>query len=123
MIRKKASLFVLASLLAACHQAPADENVILINAFRVAPGQEDAALAAWRKARDFLQTQPGYLDTRLHKNLDPEGEFLFVNIARWQSVEDFHAATARMRQALPDNRVPGVHAHPGLFQWMAEESR
>lgn len=123
MIRKKAFLFAFTLLLAACQQVPDSENVILINAFHVAPGQEDAALAAWRKARDFLQTQPGYLDTRLHKNLDREGEFLFVNIARWQSAEDFHAATARMREALPDNRVPGVRAHPGLFQWMTEESR
>lgn len=121
MIRKKAFLFAITWILIACHRP--QNNVVLINAFQVDPGQEDAALAAWRKARDFLKHQPGYIDTRLHKNLDLEGEFLFINIARWQSAEDFYAAIARMRQALPDNRVPGVRAHPGLFQLITKESQ
>lgn len=123
MIRKKVFIFFTILALGACSRTPDGEKVILINAFRVPPGQEEAALAAWRKARDFLKDQPGYLDTRLHRNLDHQGEFHFINIAHWRSATDFHAATARMRATLPDNRVPGVSAHPGLFRIMTEESR
>lgn len=123
MIRKKVFVFFTALTLAACNGTLNEDNVILINAFHVSPGQEEAALSAWRKARDFLKDQPGYLGTRLHQNIDRQGEFYFVNVARWRSAADFHAAIARMHIALPDNRVPGVSAHPGLFRMMPEESR
>jgi len=43
------------------------EPLILINAFEV-PGEEaDQFVAAWEKTRDYLATQPGYLDTALHQ--------------------------------------------------------
>jgi antibiotic biosynthesis monooxygenase len=90
--------------------------VVLINTFSVPAGKEAAALASWQKARDFLQTQPGYLGTRLHQNLDPNGTYHLVNVARWQSAEAFKAATEKMRAALPDNQVEGVIAQPGLFK-------
>jgi len=41
------------------------EPLILINAFEV-PGEDaDQFVAAWEKTRDYLATQPGYLDTAL----------------------------------------------------------
>jgi len=38
---------------------------------------------------------------------------LLINVARWRNMEDFKAATAKMRQALPDNMPEGVTASPG----------
>ena len=68
------------------------EPLILINAFEV-PGEEaDQFVAAWEKTRDYLATQPGYLDTALHQGMMPGADFQFVNIGRWQSAEDFLAA-------------------------------
>ena len=90
--------------------------MVLINTFSVPTGKESAALASWQKARDFLQTQPGYLGTRLHQNLAPNGTYHLVNVARWQSAEDFKAATEKIRAALPNNQVEGVIAQPGLFK-------
>lgn len=91
-------------------------SVVLINTFEVLQGKEAEALAAWQKARDFLKTQPGYISTRLHQNIDPNGKYHLVNVARWRNMEDFKAATAKMRQALPDNMPEGVTASPGLFK-------
>ncbi len=69
------------------------EPLILINAFEV-PGEEaDQFVAAWEKTRDYLATQPGYVDTALHQAVAPGADFQFVNIGRWQSAEDFLAAT------------------------------
>ena len=69
------------------------EPLILINAFEV-PGEEaDQFVAAWEKTRDYLATQPGYVDTALHQAVTPGADFQFVNIGRWQSAEDFQAAT------------------------------
>src|SRR5207253_8625079 len=69
------------------------EAVILINAFEVPPGDAENFIAAWEKTRDYLQTQPGYVDTALHQAARPDVEFQFVNIARWQTADDFRAAT------------------------------
>lgn len=91
-------------------------SVVLINTFEVPQGKEAETFAAWQKARDFLKNQPGYIGTRLHQNIDPNGKYHLVNIARWHSTEDFQAATAKMRQALPDNMSKGVTASPGLFK-------
>lgn len=92
-----------------------ENSVVLINAFEVPRGKEAEALASWRKSRDFLKEQPGYIGTRLHRNIDPDGKFHLVNVARWRSAADFKAATERMREAMPDSQVEGVRFYPGLF--------
>ena len=97
-------------------------SVVLINAFEVPQGKEAEALASWQKARDFLQTQEGYISTRLHRNIDPNGKFHLINVARWRSAEDFHKATANMREALPNNRIDGVQFHAGLFTVIEDDS-
>jgi heme oxygenase (mycobilin-producing) len=38
-------------------------------------------IAAWEKTRDYLETQPGYVDTALHQAVMSAAEFQFVNIA------------------------------------------
>ena len=68
------------------------EAVILINSFEVPAADADTFVAAWEKTRDFLQTQPGYIDTSLHRALASDAEFQFVNVARWASAEEFTAA-------------------------------
>lgn len=68
------------------------ETVTLINAFEVPALDAETFLAAWEKARDYLQSQPGYMDTVLHQAITPEAEFQFVNIARWRTAEEFMAA-------------------------------
>lgn len=52
-----------------------------------------AFVAAWRGARDYLRSQPGYIDTVLHQSITPDAEFQFGNVAHCQTAEDFIAAT------------------------------
>lgn len=123
MMKKKTGLMIGAAALAlgACTANNASVNqtypnaVTLINTFQVPAGKEAETLAVWQRAKVFLQTQEGYIDTALHQNIDPNGTYHLVNIAHWRSVEDFQRATANMRQALPDNKVEGVVISPGLF--------
>jgi len=42
------------------------EPLTLINAFEVPDGDAEQFIAAWEKTRDYLETQPGYVDTALH---------------------------------------------------------
>jgi len=92
------------------------EPVTLINAFEVPADEADKFIAAWEKARDYLATQPGYIDTALHRAVGPEAEFQFVNIARWRSAEDFVAAigSAGFRESAAG--LAGYRPHPGLFR-------
>lgn len=90
-------------------------EVVLINVFEVPAGQEDAAVAWWERARDFLVTQPGYVSTALHRSRTPDARFKLVNVARWTSPEAFQAATARMRATVGPPTVEGLRFEAALY--------
>jgi DNA-binding LacI/PurR family transcriptional regulator/heme-degrading monooxygenase HmoA len=100
---------------ALCSVIVADEAV-LINAFEVPAGDAENFIAAWEKARDYLQTQPGYIDTVLHQAVTPEAEFAFVNIARWRTAADFAAATRSPGFRESAAGLAGYRPHPALYQ-------
>lgn len=92
------------------------EPLTLINAFEVPYDEADRFIAAWEKARDYLATQPGYIDTALHQAVGPEAEFQFVNIARWRSAEDFAAAIGSTAFRESAAGLAGYRPHPGLYR-------
>lgn len=96
------------------------QKVVLINTFEVAKGEDENVLSAWKAARDFLATQKGYINTRLHKNINPEGKFLYINVAEWESPAAFQAATQNMQKSLGNNMPKGTVYTPGLFKVVAE---
>ena len=104
-----------ATALAVASVSPAAADVILINVFEVPENQVETVIAAWEKARDFLSQEPGYVDTALHQSLQADARFQLINIARWQSTEQFLAATTRMRTAgvFPD--IDGLGVNPALY--------
>ncbi len=89
------------------------EPVLLINSFEVPVGEDRAFIRGWERARDVLRTQPGYVSATLHRSITPDAEFRFVNVALWESPEDFRAATSRpkFRDAASPYRF-----HAGLYQ-------
>jgi heme oxygenase (mycobilin-producing) len=97
----------------------APQPVILINAFEVPEGQDEAFIEGWERSRAFLSKQPGYLSTRLHRALVPDAEFRFVNIAQWESVDSFRAATAQ-----PEFQAGGVpqRFHASLYTVVRDDS-
>ena len=62
-------------------------HVVLINPFEVPEGKDEAFLAEWEAAKAFMERQPGYIATRLHRSLVPNARFRFINVAEWASVE------------------------------------
>ncbi|MEM7072811.1 MAG: antibiotic biosynthesis monooxygenase family protein [Pseudomonadota bacterium] len=97
------------------HSVAEQEAVILINPFEVPAGKLDATLAMWEKARDFLQTQPGYIATELHQSLAPDARFRLINVAKWESHAAFMAAISKMRTQANLPRIEGVIANPALY--------
>ena len=96
------------------------EPVVLINAFEVAEGEDDAFLQGWERTRDFLRTQEGYLSSRLHRTIAPAADFRFVNVALWQSEQAFRAATSRPE--FRDAPVP-YPFHASLYEVVREDER
>jgi heme-degrading monooxygenase HmoA len=92
------------------------EPVTLINAFEVPAAEAGAFVAAWQKARDYLRLQPGYLDTVLHQSITPDAEFQFINIARWQTAEDFTAATQDPGFRQSATGLAKYRPHPALYR-------
>ena len=92
------------------------EPVVLVNSFEVPAADTEEFIAAWEKTRDYLQTQPGYVDTFLHQSVTPDAEFQFVNVAHWASAEEFTAATRSpgMREAAAG--LAGYRPHPALYR-------
>ncbi|MPY21761.1 antibiotic biosynthesis monooxygenase [Shewanella psychropiezotolerans] len=91
------------------------QNVILINPFEVPKGQEAEAIVYWEAARDFLQQQPGYVSTELHQSIQPNARFHLINIAEWENIETFKAATSKMRKELTQKRIEGMKFYPALY--------
>ncbi len=98
----------------------ANDPVVLINPFVVPKGSEDNAVAMWMQARDFLATQPGYISTKLHRSLSPDATYPLINVAEWESMETFQAATTAMRQSASIPRIEGVNGDPQLYNVIAE---
>jgi len=92
------------------------ESVTLINAFEVPSAEADMFIAAWEQARDYLATQPGYIDTALHQAVGPDAEFQFVNIAHWRSAADFAAAIGSPGFRESAAGLAGYRPHPGLYR-------
>ena len=69
-------------------------SVILINPFEVPAGADDDFLRGWERAAEYMQRQPGFVSTRLHRALVPDARFRFVNVAEWASPQDFQAAVS-----------------------------
>lgn len=89
-------------------------SVTLINLFEVEPDQDEQFITGWQAAREQLSRRPGYLDTTLHRAIQPDVEFRFVNVAHWASGDAFKAAiTDPAFRAVA--RLP-YPAHPALYQ-------
>ena len=92
------------------------EPVVLINSFEVAAEEAEKFIAAWETTRDYLQAQPGYIDTALHQALAPNAEFQFVNVARWQTAEDFTIAIQSPGFQAAAAGLIGFQPHASLYR-------
>lgn len=92
-------------------------QVVLINPFEVPPGQEEACLALWERAAEFMRRQPGFVSTRLHRALSPDARFAFINVAIWESAEAFHKAIASEEfQRITAGSMEAFPHHPALYE-------
>lgn len=92
------------------------QSLVLINAFEVPPDGDEDFIRGWEAARDYLQSQPGYVDTALHRAVSPDADFRFVNVARWQSPAHFQAAVQSPGFREVSQALASYRSHPGLYE-------
>jgi heme oxygenase (mycobilin-producing) len=90
------------------------DGVLLINPFEVRAGADEAFLAGWRRVREVLAAQGGYLGTRLHRSV-AAADFRFVNITRWSSPLMFARAVKQPEFEQTSGGIPFAR-HPALYQ-------
>jgi heme-degrading monooxygenase HmoA len=91
-------------------------EVVFINCFEVAPGREDVFFALWSEMDDYMREQQGFRWRRLHRSLDDDARLRFVNVAGWDTAEQFEAAHGadfrRMQQQQGWREFPAL---PSLY--------
>ena len=90
-------------------------NFVLINPFEVPEGTDDARfLEGWNRAADYMRSRPGFVGSRLHRAVSQNPKFRFVNVAEWESPQDFRAAVGSPEfQAMAAGTPPN---HPALYE-------
>lgn len=67
-------------------------HVTLINAIEVPAESIEQFTSDWKADRDFMVRQPGFIDGALYRSLQSDTRFRFVNVARWETEDDWKAA-------------------------------
>lgn len=98
------------------------EPLVLINLFSMPADMVDRFVDNWEANISRASGAPGFRGTRLHRAIDPDAEFPIVNIARWDSVEEWqatvseHFSSPRASQGTDRGAGRGpVAAHPALY--------
>ena len=89
--------------------------VVLINVFEVEAGREEDFLERWEAADAFMKRQQGFLRTALHRSLGPDARFRFVNVAEWETAEDFRAARTHPEFVRIGEDTP-FRSYPALYE-------
>ncbi len=97
-------------------------KVVLINVFEVPAGQDEEFLVGWEQGKAIMKAimkgQPGYLSTALHRSLDPTAQFRSINVAHWESAQDFSAAVNNPEFVAYRNASPFTH-YPSVYEVIA----
>ena len=89
-------------------------QAILINVFEVPEGRDEEFLAGWEEAKRFMERQRGYVSTAQHRSLDRNARFRYVNVAVWETPEDFRAALDHPTFVALRDATPFAH-HPSVY--------
>lgn len=93
-------------------------SVVLINLFTLDQADEAAMLKAWTDDAQFMQRQPGYISTQLHRAIGDGCTYL--NYAIWESNAAFRAAFTHPEfQSKLSHYPSSAVASPHLFQKVA----
>ena len=96
--------------------APKPANVVLINTFVVPIAMEEPFLNWWRLLKPTFAAHPGFVSAKLHRSLDQNERYRFINIAEWESTEAYRRALTSLWSSVPKPTIAGMEWHPALYE-------
>lgn len=84
---------------------PGDETVTVVNLITMPPEVVDGFVAQWSASTAALGEAPGFRGTRLLRTIYDDAEYQVVNVAEWDSVEQWRAALAAVQPAEDQRRA------------------
>ena len=96
--------------------------VTLVNSFVVDPARDEVFTELWTETSLYFREQPGFIGLRLHRAVSPEAHYRYVNVARWESAEQFSAAhrTERFRELVSQPAWREYPSNPVLYEVAVE---
>ncbi len=89
--------------------------VVAINMYSVPKDKEEEFLMWWHEMKRTIIEVPGFISGRLHRSLEPDAEFNFVNVAEWQNSlysQRYEDSIRAMKTKLAEL---GIKARPAMF--------
>jgi heme-degrading monooxygenase HmoA len=105
--------------------APATGQVTLINSFQVAPDRDATFRALWGETSRYFIARPGFVSLRLHRAVNDDAPYRWVNVAVWESESAFRAAhgTDEFRNLVTTAGWSEFPSVPALFEVDTEVGR
>ena len=98
--------------------------VRFFNCFEIPDGRDDEFFEAWKRVNAYMAAKPGYVSHQLHRSINPEAKFRFVNFAVWESVQAWKDAhDAGLRELVSGPEWTDFRSTPGLFEVVHEGGR
>ncbi|MEV6769799.1 antibiotic biosynthesis monooxygenase family protein [Nocardia sp. NPDC051030] len=74
-------------------------GVTFMNVFEIDPAGVDEFAENWAERAKLMQAAPGFRDVLLHRARSTDTRFQLVNVAHWDSIEQWQAATQQPAMA------------------------
>jgi heme-degrading monooxygenase HmoA len=97
--------------------------VTLINCFEVPAGGEDDFLNSFQAVNAYMRSKPGYISHRLHRSLQPDARYRFVNVVQWASLDDFrNAHDENFRAMISQPQWSAFRSTPAVYEVVHQAS-
>lgn len=93
-------------------------TVTYINLFEIPAGKEEDFVGFYRRVNDYMSAKAGYLGNTMHRAREAGSRYGFVNVVRWESEEELHAAHDEGYLSLvrsPEAQEIGMRFTPGCY--------
>lgn len=94
------------------------DPVLLINVFEVPAGTEPHFVEWWEKSSTCLAKEPGFVDAKLHRSVQPGTPFQFINIAHWETAEALDRARTKHGAVL--QALSAGKGHPAFYEVISQ---
>ena len=89
--------------------------VVLITVFSVPEGKEEEFFVWWNEVKETVIKAPGFISGKLHRSLQSNARFNFINVAQWENDTYSHAYEKSLSSMNGKLTQLGVEMIPGLF--------